>query len=314
MTKAAHAPLFGPDGVRGEVNNGVLNPLVAMKIGMAAGIVFRTDDPHNRNRVLIGKDPRLSGYEIESALTAGFTSVGMDVNPTGPIPTSAVSMLTRSMRADLGVMISAGHATYEQNGIVLFGPDGHRLSAKKEKEIEKLFSEDMSVSLAKSADLGRAMRIDGVQDRYIELAKEALPEEIRLDGLRVVIDCANGASYKVAPSVLHELGAEAVSIGVEPNGFNINNGFGISHKEIAMRKVYETRADMGIILDGSGEEVLVVGEDACILDHTEVLTRYAEKLQKTPANGHVKDGLMKALQVLGLSVMLGKKVSNLLLS
>jgi len=214
---------FGTDGIRGRAN-GVITPELALKVGQAAGLVFQRGE--HRHRVLIGKDTRLSGYMIETALVAGFTSVGMDVLLTGPMPTPAVGMLTRSMRADLGVMISASHNPYDDNGIKLFGPDGYKLYDDIELEIEKLIDGDLSRKLAKSAALGRAKRIDGVQDRYIEFAKRTLPRNLSLEGLRVVIDCANGAAYKVAPDALWELGAEVVSFGVEPDGFNINKDCG----------------------------------------------------------------------------------------
>ncbi len=210
---------FGTDGIRGRANT-TITPELALKVGQAAGLMFRNGD--HRHRVLIGKDTRLSGYMIETAMVAGFTSVGMDVLLTGPMPTPAVAMLTRSMRADLGVMISASHNPYDDNGIKLFGPDGHKLSDEIELKIEELMDGDLSKRLAKSAALGRAKRIDGVQDRYIEFAKRTLPRNLSLDGLRIAVDCANGAAYSVAPAALWELGAEVVSIGVEPDGFNIN--------------------------------------------------------------------------------------------
>src|SRR4051794_29576203 len=210
---------FGTDGIRGRAN-GVITPELALRVGQAAGVVFRRGE--HRHRVLIGKDTRLSGYMIETALVAGFTSVGVDVLLTGPIPTPAVGMLTRSMRADIGVMISASHNPFADNGIKLFGPDGFKLSDEVERAIESLVDSDMTTKLAKSADLGRAKRIDGVQDRYIEFAKRTLPKNLSLGGLRIVVDCANGAAYRVAPEALRELDAEVIAIGVEPDGFNIN--------------------------------------------------------------------------------------------
>src|SRR6478735_3962422 len=209
---------FGTDGIRGRAN-GEITPELALKVGQAAGLIFRRGD--HRHRVLIGKDTRLSGYMIETALVAGFTSVGMDVLLTGPIPTPAVGMLTRSMRADLGVMISASHNPFADNGIKLFGPDGFKLSDEVELEIEGLIESELLKRLAKSADLGRARRIDGVQDRYIEFAKRTLPRNLSLGGLRVIVDCANGAAYRVAPGALWEMGADVISIGVDPDGFNI---------------------------------------------------------------------------------------------
>src|SRR6202158_3912812 len=248
---------FGTDGIRGRAN-GVITPELALKVGQAAGLVFRRGD--HRHRVLIGKDTRLSGYMIETALVAGFTSVGMDVLLTGPIPTPAVGMLTRSMRADLGVMISASHNPYDDNGIKLFGPDGYKLSDEVESEIEALLDADLSKKLDKSDERGRAKRIDGVQDRYIEFAKRTLPRAIDLSGLRVVIDCANGAAYKVAPGALWELGADVVSIGVEPDGMNINKDCGSTALAALPRRGRELRADIGIALDGDADRVMIVDE------------------------------------------------------
>src|SRR5256885_11070576 len=214
---------FGTDGIRGRAN-GVITPELALRVGQAAGVVFRRGE--HRHRVLIGKDTRLSGYMIETALVAGFTSVGMDVFQTGPVPTPAIAMLTRSMRCDLGVMISASHNPFHDNGIKLFGPDGHKMSDEDEAKIETLIDSDMGKRLAGSKDLGRARRIDGASERYVEFAKRTLPRTLDLDGLRAVIDCANGAAYKVAPLALQELGAETITIGVEPNGLNINQDVG----------------------------------------------------------------------------------------
>jgi phosphoglucosamine mutase len=245
---------FGTDGIRGRAN-GVITPELALKVGQAAGLIFRRGD--HRHRVLIGKDTRLSGYMIETALVAGFTSVGMDVLLTGPIPTPAVGMLTRSMRADLGVMISASHNPFDDNGIKLFGPDGFKLSDKVELEIEGLVDGDLAKRLAKGADLGRARRIDGVQDRYIEFAKRTLPKNLSLGGLRIVIDCAHGAGYRVAPDALRELDAEVIAIGIDPDGFNINRECGSTEPAALCQKVKEMRADIGIALDGDADRVLL---------------------------------------------------------
>lgn len=247
----------------------MITPELALKVGQAAGLVFQRGE--HRHRVLIGKDTRLSGYMIETALVAGFTSVGMDVLLTGPMPTPAVGMLTRSMRADLGVMISASHNPYDDNGIKLFGPDGYKLYDDIELEIEKLIDGDLSRKLAKSAALGRAKRIDGVQDRYIEFAKRTLPRNLSLEGLRVVIDCANGAAYKVAPDALWELGAEVVSFGVEPDGFNINKDCGSTEPKALAAKVREVRADIGIALDGDADRVLIVDEQGHIVDGDQLM-------------------------------------------
>ena len=264
---------FGTDGIRGLANR-VITPELALKVGQAAGLIFRNGE--HRHRVLIGKDTRLSGYMIENAMVAGFTSVGMDVLLTGPIPTPAVGMLARSMRADLGVMISASHNPYDDNGIKLFGPDGYKLSDDVESKIEELIDSDLSKQLAKSADLGRAKRIDGVQDRYIEFAKLTLPKAVSLEGLRIVIDCANGAAYKVAPGTLWELGADVISIGAEPDGFNINKECGSTDLAALSRKVREMRADIGIALDGDADRVMIVDERGHVVDGDQLLAVIAE--------------------------------------
>ena len=264
---------FGTDGIRGLANQ-VITPELALKVGQAAGLVFKNGE--HRHRVLIGKDTRLSGYMIETALVAGFTSVGMDVLLTGPIPTPAVGALARSMRADLGVMISASHNPFDDNGIKLFGPDGFKLSDKVEAEIEALLDSDLSKQLAKSHDLGRARRIDGVQDRYIEFAKLTLPRHLSLDGLRVVVDCANGASYKVAPGALWEMGAEVFPIGVDPDGFNINKNCGSTDLAAITSKVREVRADIGIALDGDADRVMIIDENGKVVDGDQLLAVIAE--------------------------------------
>src|ERR1700719_1627489 len=215
---------FGTDGIRGRTNTSVLTPEIAMKAGMAAGRIFTRGE--HRHRVVIGKDPRLSGYMIESALVSGFTAVGMDVFQFGPLPTPAVAMLTRSLRADLGVMITASHNQYHDNGIKLFGPDGQKLSDEREREIEALMENGMEQGLAEPARIGRARRIEDAQARYIEFVKRTFPKHLRLEGLRIVVDCAHGAAYRVAPAVLWELGADVIRVGVEPDGFNINRGCG----------------------------------------------------------------------------------------
>jgi phosphoglucosamine mutase len=268
---------FGTDGIRGRAN-GVITADLALRVGQAAGVMFRRGD--HRHRVVIGKDTRLSGYMIETAMVAGFTSVGMDVLLLGPMPTPAVAMLTRSMRADLGVMISASHNLYSDNGIKLFGPDGYKLSDEVETEIEQLIESDLAKKLAKPAALGRAKRIDGVHDRYIEFAKRTLPRNISLDGLRVVVDCANGAAYRVVPAALWELGAEVFSIGVEPDGFNINKDCGSTEPEALSRKVREMRADIGIALDGDADRVVITDERGRLIDGDQLLAVVAESWQK----------------------------------
>ena len=264
---------FGTDGIRGRAN-GVITAELALKVGQATGLVFRRGE--YRHRVVIGKDTRLSGYMIETALVSGFTSVGLDVLLLGPMPTPAVAMLTRSMRADLGVMISASHNPFDDNGIKLFGPDGYKLSDEVELDIERLINSDITKNLAAGRDLGRAKRIDGVHDRYIEIAKRTLPRNMSLEGLRVVIDCANGAGYRVAPDALWELGAEVISIGVEPDGFNINRECGSTAPDALCRKVREMRADIGVALDGDGDRVLIVDEQGHIVDGDQLLAVIAE--------------------------------------
>ncbi|MGU3537004.1 phosphoglucosamine mutase [Methylobacterium sp. A54F] len=259
---------FGTDGIRGRAN-GVITPELALKVGQAAGLVFQRGD--HRHRVVIGKDTRLSGYMIETALVAGFTSVGMDVLLLGPMPTPAVAMLTRSMRADIGVMISASHNPFEDNGIKLFGPDGFKLNDEVEREIEALIDGELHKRLAGSRDLGRAKRIESVHARYIEFAKRTLPRQVTLDGLRVVVDCANGAAYRVAPETLWELGAEVIAIGVEPDGFNINRDVGSTAPTALANKVRELRADIGIALDGDADRVLIVDEKGQLVDGDQLM-------------------------------------------
>src|SRR5829696_3754111 len=259
---------FGTDGIRGRANT-VITPELALKVGQAAGLLFQRGE--YRHRVVIGKDTRLSGYMIETALVAGFTSVGMDVLLLGPMPTPAVAMLTRSMRCDLGVMISASHNAYEDNGIKLFGPDGFKLSDDVEREIETLMDSDLSRRLSGSAGLGRAKRIESVHARYIEFAKRTLPRQLDLEGMRVVVDCANGAAYKVAPETLWELGAEVIAIGVEPDGFNINRDVGSTSPDALVRKVREVRADIGIALDGDADRVLIIDEKGQLVDGDQLM-------------------------------------------
>src|SRR5438105_14461390 len=299
---------FGTDGIRGRAN-GTITPELALKVGQAAGLMFQRGE--HRHRVVIGKDTRLSGYMIENALVAGFTSVGMDVLLLGPMPTPAVAMLVRSMRADLGVMISASHNPYDDNGIKLFGPDGYKLSDDSEHRIEQLLDADVTKRLAKSADLGRARRIDGVHDRYIEAAKRTLPRNLDIGGLRVVVDCANGAGYRVAPSALWELGADVIAIGVEPNGFNINKECGSIAPEALCQKVREMRADIGIALDGDADRVVIVDEEGHLIDGDQLLAVIAEswledgRLAKPGVVATVMSnlGLERHLQALNLSLV-----------
>ncbi len=264
---------FGTDGIRGKANVKITAD-IALKVGQAAGVAFRRGE--HRHRVVIGKDTRLSSYMIEYALVAGFTSVGVDVLLLGPAPTPAVAMITRSMRCDLGVMISASHNPYEDNGIKLFGPDGYKLSDEVEGRIEALMEGEVSPMLARSPELGRAKRIDDVQARYIEFAKRTLSRDVTFEGMRVVIDCANGAAYKVAPEALWELGAEVIKIGVEPNGYNINQDVGSTAPEALTRKVREMRADVGIALDGDADRMIIVDEKGHIVDGDQAMAVIAE--------------------------------------
>ena len=270
---------FGTDGIRGLANSFPMTPEIALKAGMAAGRVFTRGE--YRHRVVIGKDTRLSGYMIESALVSGFTSVGMDVFLFGPLPTPAVAMLTRSLRADLGVMISASHNPYEDNGIKLFGPDGQKLSDEREHEIETMMENGLQDGLAAPAKIGRARRIDDAQARYIEFAKRTFPKHLQLDGLRIVVDCANGAAYKVAPAVLWELGADIFTVGVEPDGMNINLDTGSTAPQAMVDKVRETRADFGIALDGDADRVVMCDEKGHIIDGDQILALIARSWAET---------------------------------
>ncbi|MEP3672538.1 MAG: phosphoglucosamine mutase, partial [Hyphomicrobiales bacterium] len=244
----------------------------------------------HRHRVVIGKDTRLSGYMIETALVAGFTSVGVDVLQLGPIPTPGVAMLTRSMRGDIGVMISASHNVFSDNGIKLFGPDGYKLSDDLEQRIEKMIDSDLTSQLANSSDLGRARRVEGTVERYVEYAKRTLPRGISFEGLRVAIDCSNGAAYKAAPEVLWELGAEVISLGVEPNGMNINKECGSTNTDLLRRKVREVRADIGIALDGDADRVIIVDEKSNVVDGDQLMAVIGQSWKKSERLS--KDGIV----------------------
>jgi phosphoglucosamine mutase len=270
---------FGTDGIRGLANRHPMTSEVALRVGMAAGKLF-SNGGGRRHRVVIGKDTRLSGYMIESALMSGFLAVGMDVFLLGPMPTPAVAMLTRSLRADLGVMISASHNAFGDNGIKLFDPEGYKLSDEDEARIEELMAADSASLLAAPDDIGRAKRIDSADERYIEFAKRTLPRDIRLNGLRVVVDCANGAAYKVAPAALWELGAEVISIGVQPDGLNINLKCGTTAPDALCAKVREMRADIGIGLDGDADRVVIVDEKGRIVDGDQIMAVIAESWQR----------------------------------
>jgi phosphoglucosamine mutase len=270
--------LFGTDGVRGRANSAPMTAEIAMHIGMAAGMVFNRGD--HRHRAVVGKDTRLSGYMIEQALTAGFLSVGMDVLLLGPLPTPAVGFLTRSMRADVGVMISASHNPYEDNGIKLFGPDGFKLSDAVETQIEALVHAPSGVQLAAPLAIGRAKRLDDAVGRYIEAVKASVRRRLDLSGLKVVVDCANGAAYKVAPTVLWELGAEVISLGVSPDGFNINGRCGSTHPEALQEHVVTHGADIGIALDGDADRLAMVCEKGRVIDGDQLMAAIAERWRR----------------------------------
>jgi phosphoglucosamine mutase len=278
MNHVSKRRLFGTDGIRGTANTAPMTAEIALKLGQAAGLLF-TRGSH-RHRVIIGKDTRLSGYMLEPALTAGFTGAGMNVTLAGPLPTPAIAMLTRSLRLDLGVVISASHNPYEDNGIKLFGPDGAKLSDETEAEIEALMESDLSGRLAAPDRLGRASRLVDAAGRYIEAAKSSLERGVRLNGLRIVVDCANGAAYKVAPSALYELGATVISIGVEPDGFNINKGVGSTAPENLSAAVIEHHADIGIALDGDADRVIICDERGEIVDGDQILGLIARDMQE----------------------------------
>lgn len=271
--------LFGTDGIRGTTNAEPMTADIALRVGMAAGAEF-TRGGH-RHRVVIGKDTRLSGYLLEPALTAGFIAVGMDVVLVGPLPTPAVAMLTRSLRADLGVMISASHNPFPDNGIKLFGPDGYKLSDEVETRIESRFDDGATDDLAAPANLGRAVRLDDAVGRYIEFVKNTFPKGLTLDGLKVVVDCANGAAYKVAPTVLRELGAQVVAIGDEPDGFNINRDCGSTVPEAMAETVCTEGADLGLALDGDADRLVVSDERGVLLDGDQLMAVVAESWHNT---------------------------------
>jgi len=294
---------FGTDGIRGRTNEAPMTPEIAMCVGQAAGAHFLRGS--HRHRVVIGKDTRLSGYMMESALVAGFTSVGMDVVMVGPMPTPAIAMLARSMRADIGVMISASHNPFADNGIKLFGPDGYKLSDIDEMAIEALMTKSQP-KLAASADIGRARRIEDARGRYIHFVKSTFPEHLRLDGLKIVVDCANGAAYQVAPSALWELGAEIVAIGVSPNGTNINDQCGSTAPAAVQAKVLETGADLGIALDGDADRLIVVDDKGRIIDGDQLMALIGRSWAR---RGELKGGAVVAtvMSNLGLERLLASQ-------
>jgi len=258
--------LFGTDGVRGTANAEPMTVETVLRIAMAAGYHFSPASRKHRALAVIGKDTRLSGYMLEPAMVAGFTSIGMDVVQVGPMPTPAVAMLTRSLRADLGVMLSASHNPYQDNGIKLFGPDGYKLSDEIEAEIEELVAREGAVDRAPADRLGRARRLDDARGRYIEMAKSTFPKGLRLDGLKLVVDCANGAAYNLAPKVLYELGAEVIPMGVNPDGFNINKECGATAPQAMQQAVVVHGADVGIALDGDADRLILVDETGAVVD------------------------------------------------
>jgi phosphoglucosamine mutase len=281
--------LFGTDGIRGKANAAPMDAATALRLGQAAGSYFNRGN--HRHRVVIGKDTRLSGYMLEPALTAGFIGAGMDVVLVGPLPTPAIALLTRSLRADLGVMISASHNPYEDNGIKLFGPDGLKLTDDQEAEIEALMAGDLAASLVPPARLGRASRLEDAPGRYIEAAKASFPRGQTLDGLRIVVDCAHGAGYRVAPTVLWELGAEVIPIGVAPDGFNINKAVGSTAPAALATLVRERRADLGIALDGDADRVVLVDEAGQVVDGDQILALIARSWH---AQGRLTGGAVVA--------------------
>lgn len=294
--------LFGTDGIRGTANSEPMTAEMALRVGMAAGLHFRRG--RHRHRVLIGKDTRLSGYMLEAALTSGFISMGMDVILVGPMPTPAVATLVRSMRCDLGVMLSASHNPYEDNGIKLFGPDGFKLSDEVESEIEKHVANGITAHLAPPSQLGRAKRLEDVHGRYIEFAKHTFPKGRTLQGLRIVLDCANGAAYRVAPEILWELGAEVVPIGVAPDGTNINLNCGSTAPDAMCRAVQEYRADLGVALDGDADRVLIADETGNLIDGDQLMAMIARCWQET---GQLKNNGIVAtiMSNMGLERFLG---------
>ncbi len=301
--------LFGTDGIRGTANTAPMDATTALRLGQAAGRYFNRGG--HRHRVVIGKDTRLSGYMLEPALTAGFVGAGMDVVLVGPLPTPAIALLTRSLRADLGVMVSASHNPYEDNGIKLFGPDGLKLSDAQEGEIEAMMAGDLGGTLAAPSRLGRASRLEDAPGRYIEAAKASFPRGRSLEKLRIVVDCAHGAAYKVAPTVFWELGAEVVSVGVAPDGFNINKGCGSTSPAALATLVRERRADLGIALDGDADRVVLVDEAGAVVDGDQILALIAESWAR---DGRLKGGAVVAtvMSNLGLERHLASRDLGLL--
>ena len=281
--------IFGTDGIRGTANMEPMTAATALRVAMATGYRFLRGD--HRHLVVIGKDTRLSGYMLEPAMTAGFISMGMDVVLVGPLPTPAVAMLTRSLRADLGVVLSASHNPYQDNGIKLFGPEGYKLSDTVEREIEEHMDNGVEAHLAASDQLGKAMRLDDAQGRYIEYVKNTFPKGLRLDGMKIVIDCAHGAAYRVAPLVLWELGAEVIPIGTQPDGFNINYDCGATEPQAMCAKVVESKADIGIALDGDADRLIIADEKGEIIDGDQIMALVAMDWKDA---GHIRGDALVA--------------------
>jgi len=297
---------FGTDGIRGEANKAPMDAATAMKVGMSAGLQFTRGD--HRHRVVIGKDTRLSGYMIESALTSGFLAVGMDVVLVGPIPTPGIAMLTRSLRADLGVMISASHNPFKDNGIKLFGPDGYKLSDEIELKIEARMDKDISDNLATPKNLGRAKRLDDAAGRYIEFVKSSFPKKLNLSGLRIVLDCAHGAAYKLGPTILWELGAEVIPISNSPTGFNINENCGSTYPEIIAKETVRLQADIGLSLDGDADRLVVCDEEGNLIDGDQLIALIATEWQE---KGRLKKNGVVTTQMSNLGLEIYLKSKNL---
>ena len=301
MSSNLQRKFFGTDGIRGTANQFPMTAEIALKVGMALGARFGASftKDHHRHRVVIGKDTRLSGYMIEPALTAGFVAMGLDVFLVGPVPTPAVSMLTKSLRADIGIMISASHNPFHDNGIKIFDREGNKLNDSIEIEIENLITADLTQYLAKSVDLGRVKRLEDTRGRYIEFVKNSFPRDKNLSNLKIVVDCANGASYSMAPTIFRELGAQVIEIGVEPNGFNINENCGSTHPQILQKKVVEESADIGIALDGDADRLVVVDEKGAIIDGDKLIAIIAEKLHD---EGRLKGDLVIITQMSNMAL------------
>ena len=291
--------LFGTDGIRGEANCYPMTPEIAVRVGQAAGQVLGKKSKHERPSVVIGKDTRLSGYMIEAGLQAGFTSAGFYTLLVGPMPTPAVAALTRSLRADIGVMISASHNPFQDNGIKLFGADGYKLSDSLELDIEELILNPDKIQLSKADKLGKAVRVDDAMGRYVEFLKQSLPREMGFDGLRVVVDCANGSAYKIAPKLLWELGAQVIRIGAEPDGLNINNNCGALHTKRLQKAVIEHGADIGIALDGDADRLILVDEKGKVLDGDQIMATMAMFLKE---QGRLEGDTVVATQMSNLGL------------